>query len=356
MFAPRGVDRCASYYRYASVHSESNLVMGASTSCDASLSATGPAGGVGAGDVLGTSRTSAVADGIGAGFRFDFKTSPASSARYPVAAVLVYLCVIFGLQRVMRGRPAMKLRTFALVHNVILCLLSLAMAVGTLVEVLIVISRSGPFSVVCDNNGSAMGGRLGAWMYLFYLSKFYELLDTLLMVLKKRNLNFLHVYHHSVVLPLFYVYMRTGMVFQWILVIANSAVHVAMYYYYACATVGKKVWWKKYITQAQIVQFIIDLTATWPYPFLYFTTGCSGNMRGWLFGQAVGASFFKLFSDFYSRSYAKAKAKAIEAEHQAQTQSQARADASASEKSTTSTCACCAEGEQEQSESSTKLQ
>jgi len=28
-------------------------------------------------------------------------------------------------------------------------------------------------------------------------------------------------------------------------------------------------------------------------------------MRGWLFGQAIGASFFKLFSDFYKRSYAK---------------------------------------------------
>lgn len=44
-----------------------------------------------------------------------------------------------------------------------------------------------------------------------------------------------------------------------------------MYYYYAIATFGKTVWWKKYITMAQIVQFVIDLTATWPYPFLYFS-------------------------------------------------------------------------------------
>lgn len=125
------------------------------------------------------------------------------------------------------------------------------------------------------------------------------------MVLKKRRLNFLHVYHHCIVIPLFYVYMSTNMVCQWILVVANSFVHVLMYYYYALATIGKTVWWKKYITQAQIIQFVIDLTATWPYPALYHSAaGCSGSMRAWLFGQAVGLSFFKLFRDFYVRSYA----------------------------------------------------
>jgi fatty acid elongase 3 len=135
-------------------------------------------------------------------------------------------------------------------------------------------------------------------------SQFYELFDTVLMVLKKRRLNFLHVYHHCIVIPLFYVYMKTNMVSQWILVVANSTVHVLMYYYYAMATVGRTVWWKKYITQAQIVQFVIDLTATWPYPILYHSTaGCSGSIRGWLFGQAVGLSFYKLFRDFYLRSY-----------------------------------------------------
>lgn len=249
---------------------------------------------------------------------FSFSDAAASNVRYPVSAVIIYLFVIFGLQRAMRDRTSLKLKVPAFIHNSFLCLLSFLMACGTLIEVVHVIRNAGFGGVVCDRGGVAMGGRLGAWMYIFYLSKFYELLDTVIMVLKKRPLNFLHVYHHSVVLPLFYVYMRTGMVLQWILVVANSSVHVLMYYYYACATVGRKVWWKKYITQAQIVQFIIDLTATWPYPFLYFSkTGCSGNMRGWLFGQAVGASFFKLFSDFYSRSYAKAKAKALEAQQAA---------------------------------------
>lgn len=239
---------------------------------------------------------------------FEWRGSPASGVRYPVIAIALYLATIFGLQRLMRDRPPLRLSAPALLHNAFLCALSAAMCGGTLWELAGIYMRDGGdggvVGVFCDRGGQAMKGRLGIWMYVFYLSKFYELLDTVLMVLKKRRLNFLHVYHHCIVIPLFYVYMTTGMVSQWILVVANSTVHVLMYYYYAMSTAGRTVWWKKYITQAQIVQFIIDLTATWPYPFLYHSAkGCSGSMRGWLFGQAVGLSFFKLFRDFYVRSY-----------------------------------------------------
>jgi len=126
------------------------------------------------------------------------------------------------------------------------------------------------------------------------------------LVVKKRPLSFLHVYHHCVVLILFWTYNQSRMIISWVLVVANSLVHVAMYGYYTASTFGVPCWWKRYITQAQIVQFVIDLTATWPFPLLYYgARGCSGSMRGWLFGQAVGFSFFHLFLDFYRRSYKK---------------------------------------------------
>lgn len=247
---------------------------------------------------------------------FEWKDAHLSAVFYPAIAIPCYLTLIFSLQKYMRSRPPVSLRAATFLHNVFLCVLSASMGAGVLAEVIRLLVRrtavEGPSaairSVLCDPSGESMTGRMGWWMYVFYASKFYELGDTLIMVLKKRPLNFLHVYHHCIVIPLFYVYMSTSMVLQWILVVANSSVHVAMYYYYAMSAIGQKVWWKKYITQAQIIQFIIDLTATWPYPFLYFSaSGCSGSMRGWLFGQAVGASFFKLFCDFYFQSYNKAK-------------------------------------------------
>jgi len=239
---------------------------------------------------------------------FEWKQSPFSSVQWPMIGIIMYLSAVFGLQRYMRDRPPLKMKSATLIHNIFLCLLSAAMCIGTLVELGIRWNNEGFFCIVCDRNKTAMQGRLAVWMYIFYLSKYYELLDTVIMVLKKRPLNFLHVYHHCVVMPLFWVYMQTDMIVHWILVVANSLVHVFMYYYYAASTLGYTVWWKKYITMMQIVQFVIDLTATWPFPVFYYSSqGCSGSMRAWIFGQLVGFSFFKLFSDFYRRSY-KAKA------------------------------------------------
>mmetsp|Transcript_3698 Transcript_3698/g.6635 ORF Transcript_3698/g.6635 Transcript_3698/m.6635 type:complete len:268 (+) Transcript_3698:197-1000(+) len=235
---------------------------------------------------------------------FEWKQAPMHSVFWPLFGICIYLVTIFSLQRIMRDREAFKLHKIAYVHNIFLLALSIAMCAGSLLELTLLVKNQGFFCIICDRENIAMKGRLGIWMYVFYLSKYYELLDTVIMVLKKRPLNFLHVYHHCIVMPLFFVYMETDMVIHWILVVANSFVHCWMYYYYAMTCLGKTVSFKKYITMMQIVQFIIDLTATWPYPAFYFSQGgCSGSLRAWVFGQLVGFSFFKLFSDFYRKSY-----------------------------------------------------
>lgn len=46
---------------------------------------------------------------------------------------------------------------------------------------------------------------------------------------------------------------------MWVPIGLNLMVHVFMYYYYAMATLGHKVWWKRHLTALQIAQFIIDV-------------------------------------------------------------------------------------------------
>ena len=91
-------------------------------------------------------------------------------------------------------------------------------------------------------------------------SKYYEFIDTFLLVLKKKPLKFLHVYHHIVTLYLVFVALATNATFGWVLMIANCFVHTIMYSYYALTNLGRRPWWKKYLTKLQIAQFFVDMT------------------------------------------------------------------------------------------------
>lgn len=90
-----------------------------------------------------------------------------------------------------------------------------------------------------------------------------------------------------------------------------------MYYYYFQAARGIKVWWKQYITQLQILQFIIDLAfiyfASWNYfasayaPSFPHVGTCAGEPLAAFCGCAILSSYLVLFLAFYTRTYKKGK-------------------------------------------------
>jgi len=96
-------------------------------------------------------------------------------------------------------------------------------------------------------------------IYYFYLSKYYEFIDTFLLYLNGKTSIFLQKYHHIgavICWHLFYTYKVDGI---WIPTFVNSFVHTIMYsYYLGCLLKIKQVRFiKQYITSLQLVQLII---------------------------------------------------------------------------------------------------
>lgn len=118
------------------------------------------------------------------------------------------------------------------------------------------------YSIICqpvDFSMDPSAVRIAQIGHYYFLTKVMDLLDTIFFVLKKKNshVSFLHVYHHAGMVALTWIgtkYLAGGhSVFTGLI---NSCVHVIMYFYYYLTTVDdkyKQSFWKKYITQLQMV-------------------------------------------------------------------------------------------------------
>lgn len=86
----------------------------------------------------------------------------------------------------------------------------------------------------------------------------------------------------------------------------NTAVHIVMYSYYMLAAMGPKVqkylWWKKYLTVFQMVQFIAVMVHAFQ---LLFSNPCNYPMSFvWWIGLHA-CMFLFLFKNFYDQAYKK---------------------------------------------------
>ncbi|KAJ1935783.1 Fatty acyl-CoA elongase/Polyunsaturated fatty acid specific elongation enzyme, partial [Linderina pennispora] len=191
-------------------------------------------------------------------------STPLSTWKEVGIGMVVYLATIFGIQFLMRSRKAFKLQRAAQIHNLFLTTASFVLLVLFVEELGPMLASHGLFFSVCDEQ--AWTQKLEVLYFLNYLTKWLEFTDTVFLALKKKPLQFLHVYHHTLTMVLCFTQLNGQTSVSWVVITLNLAVHVVMYFYYFLASCGIHPWWKKYVTTMQIVQFIIDLG------FVYYCT------------------------------------------------------------------------------------
>ncbi|KAH8354205.1 hypothetical protein KR084_003110 [Drosophila pseudotakahashii] len=147
------------------------------------------------------------------------------------------------------------------------------------------------------------------WLsFSYFFNKFMDLLETVFFVLRKkdRQISFLHVFHHvyMVYIGFLYLYYYGYGGHGFFLVTFNVVVHVVMYTYYYQSSLDKNLrgdlWWKKYITIVQLVQFGIILSHS---VYILRQTDCPTARLSATWGSLVSVVFIILFGNFYVRAY-----------------------------------------------------
>ncbi|KAI5299997.1 cytochrome c1 [Ascosphaera pollenicola] len=247
-------------------------------------------------------------------FRFVAGATPMSTLKETTTALISYYVIIFVGRELMRNREPFKLRGLFIVHNLILTLISGILLSLFIEQLLPTLVRGGVFYSICNHDGG-WTQPLVTLYYLNYLTKYLELLDTVFLVLKKKPLTFLHTYHHGATALLCFTQLIGLTAVSWVPITLNLTVHVLMYWYYFQSARGIRIWWKKYITILQIVQFVIDLGFVYFASYTYFTSTywpwmpnagkCAGEEFAAISGLVILSSYLVLFISFYFATYKK---------------------------------------------------
>ncbi|KAJ8668549.1 hypothetical protein QAD02_010212 [Eretmocerus hayati] len=221
-----------------------------------------------------------------------------------IALIAFYLYFTFSLgPSIMARRPPMKLDRIMQIYDVIQIVLNAKLFIQA-----ITMSTERGYSLFCEPvDYTPEATEVAALVHFYFKLKLLDLLDTVFFVLRKKDnqISFLHVYHH------------TGMIMcgwggtKWIagghsyfLGVANSFVHVVMYTHYLVMSLKiSKPWWKKYITQLQLLQFFLILVH---FSQILFRDCGYPRWPAYLF---IPQNLFMivLFGDFYYHAYIKKK-------------------------------------------------
>jgi len=226
---------------------------------------------------------------------------------YPVCTVVAYCIGIPLFQKWMENRTSPSLKWTLVLHNLFLCVASGFLAVLMFCKILAFHqSENLPwFEVLCGLTFGQQRGLMTLLHYWNHLLKYYELVDTLFLVLKKKPINFLHAYHHPATLVLTWTQITDAIGIQWMVIWLNLCVHTVMYFYYGLAAMNIQMPFKQLVTVFQIVQFLLDLLACY-IGYANVLLGyyrCVGTSRAGFVGCFILTSYLYLFLDFYNDTY-----------------------------------------------------
>ncbi|XP_046861372.1 elongation of very long chain fatty acids protein 4-like [Xenia sp. Carnegie-2017] len=228
-----------------------------------------------------------------------------SSIASPLFACLLYLFIVNVGPHLMEKRQPFEIRKLMVIYNLGATLLNLYCTTHLFVG-----SWKAGYKYICQRvivSTEPTHLMIAEVIWWFYISKYLEMLDTVFFIMRKKTnqISFLHVYHHTSVVIIWWIgikWVPGGSSFYCAAV--NSFVHVVMYTYYGLSmfpSLHRYLWWKRYLTQFQLLQF----GSLFIQAILALRQDC--GFPRWMCYALLGymTSMIFLFGNFYLQTYLK---------------------------------------------------
>jgi len=237
----------------------------------------------------------------------------------PILSIVPYVIMVHLLAPVFKGRAVRNQKAvdalwvpISKYWNLFLTILSFTMLFGLLHGLILDTIEFPPTSlseVICNATNSRWNGTLSFWIWLFAMSKFIELFDTVILVARGKPVHFLHWYHHVTVLLFTWVSTFSRFTPGWAFCTINCFVHSMMYDYYYLMSCKIRLGFDKVVTTVQISQMVVGIIvlALWSYFHLTNPASCPSlnAVECMMSGAVMYASYLFLFVTFYIGRYLK---------------------------------------------------
>ncbi|NXQ18080.1 ELOV6 protein, partial [Peucedramus taeniatus] len=217
---------------------------------------------------------------------------------------VIYLILVFGIQHFMKERRPFNLRPPLVLWSFSLTLFSFIAACRIWKQMAFLLLTKGFKQSVCSQS-FYVHPVSKLWIYLFALSKFVEMGDTVFIVLRKKKLIFLHWYHHlSTMILSWYGYKMMAAGAGWNAAL-NLSVHFATYSYYTATAMGIRV--PRSITMLITISQMVQMTGFVIINiFIFFWKDDKLCQITWpilLLSSTLYATLLALFSNFFVKTY-----------------------------------------------------
>ncbi|XP_025193398.1 elongation of very long chain fatty acids protein 4-like [Melanaphis sacchari] len=231
------------------------------------------------------------------------------STPWPILSILiVYLLFVLKIgPKMMENREPFKIKRIMMVYNILQAMYNLFIVSKIIVApgiyTYLIVNVCNPVESESNHHFRNMF-YIQSWHY--FISKIFDLLDTVFFVLRKKqsHVSFLHVYHHVNMVITAWTFLRFIKSQQGVVCgILNAFIHTIMYSYYFLSAFGpqiqKYLWWKKYLTRLQIIQFILGIV----YGMGLFFYDCEFPRLFAIYMILDVILFLYLFLIFYKKTY-----------------------------------------------------